>query len=299
MACADAATAAWVSTTPFGAPVDPLVAIDERVAARRPPRPSSAWMPVVVDERGRAPSRRAAPPARGARQPAIDREHGVAGVPLAAQRVDERRRRPAGRSRRDVARSGGYSATMAAMNRWLVGARPRTLPAAVVPVALGAAAAAGEPGPVWWRAVARARGEPRPAGRRQLRQRLQRRRARHRRGPRRARPSGGRRVWRRAAAVKRAAFAAFGVAAVGRARARRRHHVVAARRRCRGHPRRLVLHRRAEAVRLPRARRGVRVRVLRARRHGRDGVRGVPAHHGRRLAGGLHGRAAWRARCWW
>jgi 1,4-dihydroxy-2-naphthoate octaprenyltransferase len=40
---------------------------------------------------------------------------------------------------------------MAGMNRWLIGARPRTLPAAVVPVALGAAAAAGEPGPVWWR----------------------------------------------------------------------------------------------------------------------------------------------------
>ena len=39
---------------------------------------------------------------------------------------------------------------MAAMNRWLIGARPRTLPAAVVPVALGAAAAVGE-GAVWWR----------------------------------------------------------------------------------------------------------------------------------------------------
>lgn len=38
------------------------------------------------------------------------------------------------------------------MNRWLVGARPRTLPAAVVPVALGAAAAVGE-GALWWRAV--------------------------------------------------------------------------------------------------------------------------------------------------
>ncbi len=37
------------------------------------------------------------------------------------------------------------------MNRWLLGARPRTLPAAVVPVALGAAAAVGEPHPVWWR----------------------------------------------------------------------------------------------------------------------------------------------------
>ncbi len=38
------------------------------------------------------------------------------------------------------------------MNRWLIGARPRTLPAAVVPVALGAAAAVGEHHPVWWRA---------------------------------------------------------------------------------------------------------------------------------------------------
>ena len=36
------------------------------------------------------------------------------------------------------------------MNRWLIGARPRTLPAAVVPVAIGAACAVGA-GPVWWR----------------------------------------------------------------------------------------------------------------------------------------------------
>lgn len=39
------------------------------------------------------------------------------------------------------------------MNRWVLGARPRTLPAAVVPVAVGAACAVGEPGAVWWRAV--------------------------------------------------------------------------------------------------------------------------------------------------
>ena len=37
------------------------------------------------------------------------------------------------------------------MNRWLIGARPRTLPAAVVPVALGAAGAVGQDDPVWWR----------------------------------------------------------------------------------------------------------------------------------------------------
>jgi 1,4-dihydroxy-2-naphthoate octaprenyltransferase len=38
------------------------------------------------------------------------------------------------------------------VNRWVVGARPRTLPAAVVPVVVGAACAAGE-SPVWWRVV--------------------------------------------------------------------------------------------------------------------------------------------------
>lgn len=43
------------------------------------------------------------------------------------------------------------------MNRWLTGARPRTLPAAVVPVAVGTAAAVGVDGSagiVWWRVVA-------------------------------------------------------------------------------------------------------------------------------------------------
>jgi 1,4-dihydroxy-2-naphthoate octaprenyltransferase len=41
------------------------------------------------------------------------------------------------------------------MNRWITGARPRTLPAAIVPVAVGAAAAVGEPTDVvWWRVAA-------------------------------------------------------------------------------------------------------------------------------------------------
>ena len=45
------------------------------------------------------------------------------------------------------------SARSAALNRWVVGARPRTLPAAVVPVALGVGCAAGV-GPIsWWRAA--------------------------------------------------------------------------------------------------------------------------------------------------
>jgi len=40
------------------------------------------------------------------------------------------------------------------MNRWMKGARPRTLPAAVVPVAIGAAAAVGDGDVVWWRVAA-------------------------------------------------------------------------------------------------------------------------------------------------
>lgn len=40
------------------------------------------------------------------------------------------------------------------MNRWLVGARPRTLPAAVVPVTVGTAVAARDGEVVWWRAAA-------------------------------------------------------------------------------------------------------------------------------------------------
>ena len=42
---------------------------------------------------------------------------------------------------------------MTAVNRWILGARPRTLPAAVVPVAIGAGAAVGGPSPVWWRVL--------------------------------------------------------------------------------------------------------------------------------------------------
>ncbi len=41
------------------------------------------------------------------------------------------------------------------MQRWILGARPRTLPAAVVPVLVGTAAAVGEgEGITWWRAAA-------------------------------------------------------------------------------------------------------------------------------------------------
>ena len=36
------------------------------------------------------------------------------------------------------------------MHRWIIGARPRTLPAAIVPVALGASCAVGAGDVVWW-----------------------------------------------------------------------------------------------------------------------------------------------------
>ncbi|CAN5657409.1 1,4-dihydroxy-2-naphthoate polyprenyltransferase [soil metagenome] len=40
------------------------------------------------------------------------------------------------------------------MNRWVAGERPRTLAAAVVPVAVGTAVAAGDGAVIWWRATA-------------------------------------------------------------------------------------------------------------------------------------------------
>jgi 1,4-dihydroxy-2-naphthoate polyprenyltransferase len=40
------------------------------------------------------------------------------------------------------------------MNRWVAGARPRTLPVAVVPVAVGTAVASAQGSVIWWRAAA-------------------------------------------------------------------------------------------------------------------------------------------------
>ncbi|GAA3123444.1 1,4-dihydroxy-2-naphthoate polyprenyltransferase [Streptosporangium carneum] len=42
---------------------------------------------------------------------------------------------------------------MATPSQWIAGARPRTLPAAVVPVAVGTGVAIGHGGAVWWRAL--------------------------------------------------------------------------------------------------------------------------------------------------
>ena len=83
-------------------------------------------------------------------QPAVEREGSIARIPDALQRIDEAL--APGEVDRNEARHG-QKATVAAVNRWLLGARPRTLPAAVVPVAIGAGAAVGGHSPVWWRVV--------------------------------------------------------------------------------------------------------------------------------------------------
>jgi 1,4-dihydroxy-2-naphthoate polyprenyltransferase len=84
----------------------------------------------------------------GGRQASIEWERGIPTVPDLSQRVDELV--AAGKVDRNKVRHG-QKATVTAVNRWILGARPRTLPAAVVPVAIGAGAAVGGPSPVWWR----------------------------------------------------------------------------------------------------------------------------------------------------
>ena len=82
------------------------------------------------------------------RQASIERAGRIAGIPDPLESVDELV------AARQVDRNEvrhGQKATVTAVNRWILGARPRTLPAALVPVAIGAGAAVGGPSPVWWR----------------------------------------------------------------------------------------------------------------------------------------------------
>ena len=53
-----------------------------------------------------------------------------------------------------VGTGGSLPAAMAGMNRWVAGARVRTLPAAVVPVVVGTAVASAQGTVIWWRAAA-------------------------------------------------------------------------------------------------------------------------------------------------
>ena len=84
----------------------------------------------------------------GEREPAIDGKPGIPAIPDPPQCIDERH--TSGQIDRNEVRHD-RKATVTAVNRWILGARPRTLPAAIVPVAIGAGAAVGGTSPVWWR----------------------------------------------------------------------------------------------------------------------------------------------------
>ena len=175
---------------------------------------------------------------------------------------------------------------------WVQGARPRTLGAAVAPVLVGTAAAVAEAdGVIWWRfgcalVVALAlqvgvnyandysdgvRGTDKD-----------------RKGPVRLTATG---------LATPGAVEARRVPGVRRGRGRRsralaRGEPVAVARRRRRHRRRVALHRRADAVRLPRPRRAHGARVLRVRGDGRLRVRAGEGRAGGGVVGLARGGAA-------
>ena len=231
------ASEAWVWTTPLGSPVRAAGGDDEGVAVRRPARPpstSAVLAAVGVDQpAGGQAVEQVASGRRG--QARVERQHGVAGVPAPGA---ARRRTPGpGRATATSARIGPRLAArsdrpippgagkLAAMNIWVAGARPRTLPAAVVPVPWARPCRGGMRGidagrraSIVLAARRRPGGRPRPPGRHQLRQRLLRRQARHRR-PRQARrpaPPGRLGAWPRRARSRGRRSLSFGVAAAGR-----------------------------------------------------------------------------------
>ena len=119
---------------------------DERIAGLDPAT-VDAVQPILIDQPvGR--DRRQRPASRTRWKASIEWEDGVARIPRSPDRFDELV--ATGEVDRNKVRHG-QKATVTAVNRWILGARPRTLPAAVVPVAIGAGAAVGGPSPVWWR----------------------------------------------------------------------------------------------------------------------------------------------------
>ena len=208
VARADAATASWVRTTPLGSPVCRWWPR----RGRRPARPA----------RRRAP-RRAAAARAGGGQPRVEGEHGVAGVPRPLQR---RRRTPARRRRARPAAAWWQRTDSPGETR------PPWPPPAPPPPRPGGARGWPGRGPArcrppscrcWsarrarratvdvdraWRAVAAGRRGPRPPGRHQLRQRLQRRHAGHRRPRAAGRAGAPRRVGAAAARRREAGRAA-------------------------------------------------------------------------------------------
>ena len=296
--CAEAATASWVSTTPLGSPVEPLVAItraspsstgrppgrrcSDPVASRTSVTARAASCADLAGGGSRWSIGKAASPSSHTRMRAVDERRpggqiegdelsSHRGEPTVGEIAGLRRARHGAHHARDVVRAV-ESRRPVVTSRWIVGARPRTLPAAFVPVALGVGCAAGH-GPIsWWRAalalvvsVALQIGvnyaNDYSDGVRGTDER--------RVGPVRLVASG----LAAPAAVKRAAIDQLRRRRRRRVDPRRLDVVVVDRGRCRQHRRSVGVHGRTPAVRVSRARRGVRVRVLRPRRHRGDDLR--------------------------
>ena len=162
---------------------------------------------------------------------------------------------------------------MATPAQWIEGARPRTLPAAIAPVARRNRCCR-LPGRL--RLVEGAAGPRRragPADRRELRQRLLRRHPRHGREPGRAAPAGRLEGGQSTAGEDGCLHPASASARVLGVVLCATSNWWLLRRRRRLAARGVVLHRRQEAVRVPRARRGQRLPVLRAGRCARYDLR--------------------------
>ena len=106
VAVADAATASWVSTTPRGVPVVPLVATTS-ASPSSTPRPSSSCMPCSVDQSVGVDR---IEQSHGERQAAGDDRAGTLRRRRPISAAERRRigRRRGGRSQRGAARSEGY-----------------------------------------------------------------------------------------------------------------------------------------------------------------------------------------------
>ena len=89
VARAEAATASWVRTTPFGWPEVPEVATTSASpSSTGNPSGSGVLLAVGADDAGRA-QRVEHGPARGGREPRVERCGGVPGVPDGPEGIDE------------------------------------------------------------------------------------------------------------------------------------------------------------------------------------------------------------------
>ena len=140
---------------PLGRPVEPLVATTSASPASTGRAPSSAASRRQRRRSLPGAARRAARPWPAPGTP-VEHQCGVTVVPDPSQRLDEARaarevdRHQPVHGRQRIDGASGCAASCGsvlrcphlrapATNKWVLGARPRTLPAAVVPVALGTA----------------------------------------------------------------------------------------------------------------------------------------------------------------